>query len=181
MELIYNTKRLSLQVLGPEDADKVLAFYKRNKSHLEPWESKRHNNFYTYNYQRATLGFEYELIVRRRSFRLWIILKNDPNNLIGTVNFYNISKGKPSCCQVGYKIDSNYVKKGIAYEALEFSIRLVSREFSLQRIEAKIMPSNTPSIHLIEKLGFKYEKLLKSSAKINGKWEDHLLYSLNFE
>lgn len=177
MEISHSTKRLNLKILLSKDADKVLNFYKRNKNHFEPWEPKRNPNFYTLPYQSTSLTLEHNLMLHSRSLRLWIFLKDNPDIIIGCISFYNIYKDPYSCCQVGYKIDRDYTHKGYAYEALKYTMNLISNEYNLHRIEAKIMPSNKGSIKLIKKLGFLYEGLTKSSVKINGKWEDHLLYS----
>jgi len=177
MNISYNTKRLSLRILQARDADKVLAFYKRNKFHFEPWEAKRAFNFYTLSYQRASLTIEEDLMKRKSLLRLWIFLKDKPDLIIGTVNFYNIKNGDNASCQIGYKIDRKYIKKGYAYEAIKFSIELMQEKYNLHRIEAKIMPKNLASIKLIEKLGFKCEGLSPSKVKINGRFEDHFIYS----
>jgi len=56
-------------------------------------------------------------------------------------------------------------------------MHILFQEYHIHRVEANIMPSNLPSIHLIEKLGFSYEGLAASSIKVNGQWQDHARYS----
>ncbi len=176
MDISYTTKRLSLRILQVKDADMVLSFYNRNKSHLEPWELKRDFNFYSLAYQGASLYFEEDLMKRNRLLRFWIFLRSNPNLIIGTVNFYNIKSRGHSCCQIGYKIDHEYVNMGYAYEAIKFSMAVLKEKYNLHRIEARIMTTNLPSIALIEKLGYKYEGLSHSNVKINGHWEELLTY-----
>lgn len=181
MVMSYTTDRLILQVLQSKDADKVLSFYERNKNHFDCWEPKRSPDFYTLAYQTTSLILEYNLMLKSKLFRLWIFLKDNPDTIIGCVNFYNICKGPYSSCQIGYKIDHEYTNKGYAYEAINYSLKLIPKEYHLHRVEAKIMPSNFPSIKLIEKLGFFFEGLSRSSVEINGKREDHMLYAYLFE
>lgn len=177
MNISYTTERLRLTTLKAHDADMVLDFYNRNRSHFEPWEAKRSFNFYTLSYQRTSLAFEERLMKRNNMLRFWIYLKDRPDSIIGTINYYNIKEGKQPSCQIGYKIDHEHTKMGYAYEAIQYSMSEVIERYNLHRIEAKIMPSNLPSINLIQKLGFKYEGLAKLKIKINGNWQDHLLYA----
>jgi ribosomal-protein-alanine N-acetyltransferase len=46
----------------------------------------------------------------------------------------------------------------------------------LHRLEAACIPSNKPSIALLEKTGFQREGYARQYLCINGIWQDHLLY-----
>ena len=93
MSKFHVTNRLVLKPLNTEDTFNVLSFYNRNREHFEPWEQKRSLNFYTYNYQYASLAVEKDLMKSKKLLRFWIFPKDNPNLIIGTVNFYNITKG----------------------------------------------------------------------------------------
>lgn len=177
MSKFHVTNRLVLKPLNTEDTFNVLSFYNRNREHFEPWEQKRSLNFYTYNYQYASLAVEKDLMKSKKLLRFWIFPKDNPNLIIGTVNFYNITKGCFSNCQLGYKIDHEHIGKGYAYEAIKEAMKILKEEYNLHRIEARIMPSNIASIKLIKKLNFHNEGLARSSIKINGEWEDHFVYA----
>jgi ribosomal-protein-alanine N-acetyltransferase len=47
----------------------------------------------------------------------------------------------------------------------------------LHRLEAACIPVNQASIRLLTKSGFRQEGLARKYLKINGRWEDHLLFS----
>ena len=51
------------------------------------------------------------------------------------------------------------------------------RMLRLHRIEAATMLSNVASIRVLESCGFTREGLARAYLKINGRWEDHLLYA----
>lgn len=177
MQMTCATDRLVLNILHQNEADKVLSFYERNKEYFEPWESERDPNFYTLAYQRLTLSIEYNLMLQSKSLRFWVFCRNNPQTIIGAVNFYNIIRGSYSTCQLGYKLDQNYIGNGYAFESIQAGMGILFEEYKLHRIEANIMPSNYRSIQLIKKLGFQYEGLAKSSIQINSKWEDHARYA----
>lgn len=63
------------------------------------------------------------------------------------------------------------------FEALQSALQFIFNEIKLHRIEANIIPRNTPSIRLIENLGFMNEGLSKQYLKINGVWEDHYRFA----
>ena len=59
MQLTHYTDRLILRVLDSSWASKVCTFYEENKDHFEPFEPKRVPNFYTLEFNNATLSYEY--------------------------------------------------------------------------------------------------------------------------
>jgi ribosomal-protein-alanine N-acetyltransferase len=48
----------------------------------------------------------------------------------------------------------------------------------LHRIEAACLPHNLASMRLLERNGFRKEGLARSYLRINGQWQDHVLYGL---
>jgi [ribosomal protein S5]-alanine N-acetyltransferase len=177
MQMTYSTDRLILNILHPNDADKVLSFYENNKEHFERWEPEREPNFYTLPYQRLSLSIEYNLMMQSKILRYWVFHPDDMQTIIGSVNFYNITRGSYFTCQLGYKFDQLYMGRGYAFESIQAGMEILLSDHKIHRIEANIMPSNYRSIHLIEKLGFSYEGLAVSSIHINNKWEDHARYA----
>lgn len=99
--------------------------------------------------------------------------KKNPDFPIGTICFSNFLRGAFNSCMIGYKLDKDYTKKGYMTEALNFLLHEVCFDYPLHRIEAYVMPDNTSSIRLLNKLGFKQEGYLHEFAKINNSWEDH--------
>ena len=48
----------------------------------------------------------------------------------------------------------------------------------MHRIEAACLPQNEASIRLLERTNFRQEGLARAYLRINGAWQDHLLYAL---
>lgn len=178
MDFSCKTDRLFLTTLSQNYSDKVLDFYIRNKDHFEPWEPDRNTNFYTLPFQRLSLSMEHQLIQKNKMLRLWVFPKDEPSKIIGSVNFYNIAYDPFFHCQIGYKLDNEYTGYGYGLESVGAGIELFFKVHpTIHRIEANIMPSNIPSIRLIEKLGFQYEGISTSSIRINFNWEDHYRFA----
>ena len=106
--------------------------------------------------------------------RLWILRKEEPERVIGTVALDNIVRGPFLSCFVGYRLDGDHINQGYTTEALKELVRIAFQELGLHRLEANIMPRNSRSLKVVEKLGFKNEGTSRDYLKINGKWEDHI-------
>ncbi len=48
----------------------------------------------------------------------------------------------------------------------------------MHRLEAACLPRNAASLRVLEKVGFGREGLARRYLRINGEWEDHLLFAL---
>lgn len=178
MQSIYSTEHLYIKNLGPFSAKNVLTFYWDNRNYFEPWDQTRFHYFYTVKYQRQVLSAEQRLLQRGSSNRFYLFEKSRPNHIIGSIHFYEIQGSPVNSCKLGYKLAADATHKNYAYEALSFLIPLICNHYHLYRIEAYIMPSNTRSIALIQRLNFHLEGQLKSYCEIHGQRETHNLYTL---
>ncbi len=179
MNFEYETERLRMKLLKPtlESAKQVLEFHSKNRIIFERYEATRPSNFYTALHQKSLLEYEYNLAIQQKCIRFWAFLKSDPSAMIGTVCFYNILRAMYERCELGYKFDRRHWHNGYAKEALAFGIDLMFGELGLHRIEAYVMEQNAASIRLLSRLNFECEGICRKSARIRGKWEDHMLFA----
>lgn len=180
MQFQYETERLLLMVCNDEYAPALLRFMTENRDFFAPFESHREPAFYTEAFQAQVLRAEFQAMLRHTYIRYYLFLKENPEHIIGTVSFSGISRTDDKSCRVGYKLDRNFTGRGYASEALRFLLPELHKDLRLHRLEADILPENAPSLHLIERLGFSYEGIARSSHEINGVWRDHLRYSYIF-
>lgn len=178
MQMCYETDRLQLRVLKENAAQKVLDFYLRGRKDFEQWEPDRPANFYTAAHQAALLRYEFQLASRLASLRFWIFHKETPGQIIGTISFQEINRSIYQSCRIGYKIDPDFRHQGYASEAIRCSLDVIFREAGLHRVEALVLPENSPSIRLLEKLGFVNEGVSYSCVYLHGQWRDHIRFSL---
>ena len=177
MKFEIETERLLLKVLTKQHADYVLEFYCRNRDIFEKYEPVIGDDFYTLAHQRKLLDFEYKNIIKGIMVRYWIFEKDNPNRVIGTVSYRNIVRPIYESCTIGYKMDQAFLNRGYCSEAIRATIPVIARDYGVHRFEALILPDNNPSIHMVEKIGFKYEGLLRDKININGKRLDHCMYA----
>lgn len=178
MAFTLTTERLILHVENNSKAAEVLNFYTRNKHIFEPFEPTRPTNFYTLSYQKASMEYEFQEIMKGKTLRYYIYLREDPEVIIGSVNFSNIQSAPFSRASIGYKLDEAYQGYGYAYEACEAAIASLFEDYRLHRIDARIAPENISSIKLIERLGFVYEGIEYQGVEVNGSYKDHYRYGL---
>ena len=66
-------------------------------------------------------------------------------------------------------------------EAVRLALRHAFTKLKLHRVEATLMPVNSPSRALAKKCGFRFEGVAKRYLNINGRWEDHERYGITVE
>jgi ribosomal-protein-alanine N-acetyltransferase len=162
--------------MTPRMIDDVLAFHKKNKEFLRPWEAEKTDLFYTRSYHRFLCRFEREQLRDLKGIDFWIY-ETETNELIGKVSVFHITKGNYSNCMLGYKLGEEFQDHGYMHEALGEVIRFLFSELNLHRAEIDVLPRNTRSIHVAENLGFELEGTGKQLIEVNGVWEDHLRFA----
>lgn len=178
MNLQFEFGEYLAMVLPAYYCEQVLTFYQENQMHFDIWEAKRDKKFYTKHYHKSLLEVEYNAMIKGKMARYYIFYKNNPNQIIGCVNFHDIKGGAFCNCQIGYKIHHKFCNRGIGKEVVSTSIGYLFAESRLHRIEALIHPENGPSIALAEKVGFEKEGIAKKAVMLGGQWQDMYRYGL---
>lgn len=174
----YQTERLILKILTPDYAQDVCCFLLKNRTYFEPYEPIPAENYYTLNYQHTLLTCELKLALQAKTIRYYVFLKEQPQTIIGTVCLHDIAASYHSCCEIGYKFDFEYWHKGYAREAAAMAVSIAFAALGLHRVYARVVPENTASVKLLKSLFFEEEGLERECLKIQGKWQDHLRFSL---
>jgi ribosomal-protein-alanine N-acetyltransferase len=89
----------------------------------------------------------------------WGITRTDDTGIIGTCGFYGIHTWYKRA-SIGYELARSHWRQGIMTEALRAIMDYGFSEMGLNRIDAFVIPENTASIKMLEKLGFHNEGLL---------------------
>ena len=88
-----------------------------------------------------------------------LLLKNKNLKPIGTTGL--IKRDALEDVDIGFAMLPNYEREGYGYESSVEIIKLAKDNFTLSRLVAITLDNNQPSIKLLEKLGFIYEKRVK--------------------
>lgn len=99
----------------------------------------------------------------------------------GEINLSIIQRGPFQSSYVGYWIDEAQAGHGYMPEALVLLCRAAFEDLHLHRIQISIIPRNTASRRVVEKLGIRDEGVAQRYLEINGVWEDHIRYAITVE
>jgi ribosomal-protein-alanine N-acetyltransferase len=99
----------------------------------------------------------------------------------GEINLSIVQRGPFQSCYVGYWIDEARAGHGYMPEALVLMCRLAFEDLHLHRVQVSIIPRNTASRRVVEKLGIRDEGVAQRYLEINGTWEDHIRYAMTVE
>lgn len=175
---IIHTKRLTIISARPEHSTQYLDFKIRNKSFHKEWSPIFPEDYYSISGITKLLERWCDEFEKEQSFRFLIFNKNNKDKIIGDIAFSNIVHGAFLSCHLGYSLDKDNIKRGFMVEALISAIDFFFKDKKFHRIEANIIPKNAASINLVKKLNFREEGLARKYLKINGKWEDHIHFTL---
>ena len=99
----------------------------------------------------------------------------------GEMNISSIQRGPFQSCYLGYWIDEAVAGLSYTPEAFVVAARFVFEELHLHRLQAAIVPRNTASLRVVEKLELRTEGLAERYLEINGVWEDHFRFAMTVE
>jgi RimJ/RimL family protein N-acetyltransferase len=107
------------------------------------------------------------------------IFEKASNLLIGDIGLHFLENdSENSQVEIGCTLDRKFRGKGYATESLTAVIDYLFYSLKKHRIIASVDPSNTDSIKLVERLGFRREAHFVESLFFQGKWVDDLVYAL---
>lgn len=99
----------------------------------------------------------------------------------GEINVGTIQRGPFQNAYVGYWIDEKLAGQGYMPESVAVVIRFAFEELKLHRLQISIIPRNTASRRVVEKLDLRLEGVAERYLQINGVWEDHCRYAITYE
>jgi ribosomal-protein-alanine N-acetyltransferase len=99
----------------------------------------------------------------------------------GEINLSSIQRGPFQSAYVGYWIDEAVAGHGYTPEALVVLARFAFDDLRLHRIQISIIPRNSASRRVVEKLKLRDEGIAERYLEIDGVWEDHVRYAITSE
>lgn len=108
----------------------------------------------------------------------FFLFESENDQLIGSCIISNIRRGVAQSCSLGYWVGEDWSGKGHMTEAARALIPFVFDTAGLHRIEAACLLTNEPSQRLLRRVGFRDEGVARKYLRINGDWQDHLLFAM---
>lgn len=175
-------RRIVLRPLASHDFAAWREVRLRNEDWLVPWEPQRSPHLPDPTRQRQ--AFEARCSARDREraadhaypFGIFV-----DEQFAGEINLNNVTRGALQNATVGYWIDQARAGNSYTSEALVVLMRYAFDELHLHRLEVCIVPRNSNSRRVVEKLRLRHEGVAERYLEINGTWEDHVRYAITTE
>ena len=180
MASIIPTLRDGEAVLRPirvRDARELERELLASRSWLRPWEATSPSAPMNWD----TKGSIRSLLAGARAGTgLPFVIETD-GRLAGQLNVSGMTYGSLASATIGYWVGSGFAGRGLTPTAVALATDHVFFSSGLHRMEICIRQENTPSLRVVEKLGFRYEGLRRRYIHINGDWRDHFCFGLTVE
>lgn len=103
------------------------------------------------------------------------------DRFIGEVSLGSVQRGPFQSASIGYWVDQRSAGNGYVPEGVGLILAYGFDELHLHRLEAAIVPRNTASRRVAEKLGLREEGTSLRFLQIAGVYEDHVRYAITTE
>lgn len=155
---VLQTERLVLRHLRPDD-DNEIFFLRSDERVLKYLVAPKATDIEDARafIRKITKGIE------KNEWIYWGICLKDHPKLIGTICFWNIET-KHKKAEIGYVIHPDFQGKGFMQEAISKVIQYGFEQMKLYVLEAVLDPDNVPSVKLLEKNNFVYNKQEEKTA-----------------
>ena len=151
-----------------------------NRDALQPFEPTWPDNCLTRDFFRRRIQRQHRDWHNDRAYA-FLIFDKIGDELIGGININNVARGAAQYASLGYWLAEDRRGRGYMKEAGHLICEYAFDTLNLHRLNAACVPENTPSQHMLLKLGFTREGYAPKFLQINGWWRDHILYGLPVE
>jgi len=149
----------------------------KSRAFLTPWEPTWPGDDLTRTAFRRRLRRHMQEMVEDEAYPFLVFRESD-DALMGGLTLGQIKRGVAQSATLGYWMGLPFAGKGYMSRAVRATTGFAFTSLRLHRIEAACLPHNEASIKLLERNGFKREGLARAYLRINGLWQDHVLYAL---
>lgn len=159
-----------------EDYEEWAQLRQESRSFLAPWEPIWPLDDLTRQSYRRRMKRYHDDMIADISYTFFIF-EPTTGSLMGGLTLGNVRRGVSQSATLGYWMGQPFAGRGIMTKAVRLAKMYAFDKLGLRRIEAGCIPSNTPSIRVLEANGFDREGYAKEYLCIAGVWQDHYLYA----
>lgn len=148
-----------------------------SRAHLTPWEPAWPRDDLTKSAYRRRLKF-YQREAREDLGYAFLLFQSESDRLIGGVTLSNVRRGVTQSAMLGYWMGLPFAGRGYMSAAVRTMLPYAFETLRLHRVEAAVQPGNDASVGVLRRVGFFEEGLARRYLKINGVWQDHLMFAM---
>lgn len=175
-------RRVVLRPLVPQDFNAWSEVRRRNGEWLTQWEPMRLPHHPDPETNREVFAARCGSRDRERlagsqyAFGIFV-----DGTFAGELNLNNIVRGAMQSATIGYWIDRARAGRSLMSESIVVLMQFAFEELNLHRLEICIIPRNSNSRRVVEKLDLREEGIAQRFLEINGAWEDHVRFGFTIE
>lgn len=176
-------RRVMLRPLRAEDWDEWRAVRRSSRTWLETWEPSPEAGSPDPVADREAFRARCGAWERQRHFdaAYGYGLFVEDGGFAGEVSLGSVQRGPFQTAFLGYWIDESLAGQEYVPEACVVLLQHAFEVLALHRIEAAIVPRNTASRRVAEKLGMRDEGTAVRFLQVQGIYEDHVRYAMTVE
>ncbi len=148
-----------------------------SRAFLEPWEPTWPTNALTRSAFRRRVRKGHRDSMHDIAYSFFVVRRED-DKLLGGVTLSDIRRGVAQTCSMGYWVGERYAGQDYMTDAVRTVLPFVFERLGLHRVEAACLQHNEASRGLLSKVGFQDEGRARQYLRINGNWQDHVLYAI---
>lgn len=107
----------------------------------------------------------------------WGIVLKESGEFVGTIDFVAWNT-ESEVAEIGYVLAEEHWGKGIITEAAAEVVRFGFEQMKLGRIQARCFTENAGSARVMEKVGMRFEGVLRKSMKVKSRRWDVKMYAI---
>lgn len=170
-------KRTRLRMPLAADFDAWAELRADSRAFLTPWEPTWPYDDLTRPAFRRRLR-RYQRDMREDRAYPFFIFDKSSGELVGGLTLSNVRRGVAQACALGYWAGARHAGKGYIADAVRAVLPFCFGTLGLHRVEAACLESNMPSRRVLAAAGFAPEGLARAYLRIDGRWQDHLLFAV---
>lgn len=176
-ELVIRGDGVRLRPPAPADYAQWADLRGRSRAHLTPYEPAwSAEELSRWSYRRRLR--QHQRDAREDLGYAFFVFKGREDSLIGGLTLSNVRRGVTQAVSLGYWMGLSFTNQGHMTAAVAAILPFVFHDLKLHRIEAACLPHNFASMKVLERNGFRREGVARGYLRINGTWQDHVLFAL---
>lgn len=175
-EPVLRTQRVLLRPPAMADYAEWAQLRSKSRSFLQPWEPVWPRDDLTRSAFRQRVR-RYNRDMRDDYGYALFVFDAHSAELVGGLTLSNVRRGVAQTASVGYWVGEPHARRGYMTSALSAAVSFAFDALRLHRIEAACLPENEASRRLLARTGFCEEGYARKFLKINGRWQDHVLFA----
>lgn len=178
--LRFKTPRLMLREFTRADRAEWTRVHEVSEEFFAPWMPSRpdgltHAQRFDVDYPKWAADAENDRHYRLGGF-------DAGGRLVVLIGLNNIARGVFQNTDMGWRVSADRARQGFGKEGVIGALTLAFAPqpigLGLHRVQANIIPANSPSVALALAVGFRKEGTARRLLQIAGVWQDHEMYAI---